>query len=41
VVAPGVFFSQDLPGSEDSTQKSLTQRIVGARIDLGGPHDHT
>jgi type I restriction enzyme R subunit len=28
------YFSQDLPGSEGSTQKSLTQRIVEARIDL-------
>lgn len=30
------YFSQDLPGSEGSTQKSLTQRITEARLDLVG-----
>lgn len=33
------FFSQNLPGSEGSTQKSLTQRIFEARLALLTAHD--
>lgn len=34
------FFNQDLPGSEGSIQKSLTQRIVEARLDLVTTLEH-
>ena len=35
------FFSQDLPGSQGSIQKSLTQRIVEARLGLVSALDNT